>query len=54
MSISGQRLFLSGDNYREVDGGAVCHADFIINLHHAAEGLVKMIFATKERLVTVR
>jgi pimeloyl-ACP methyl ester carboxylesterase len=54
VSISGQRLFLSGDNYREVDGGAVCHADFIINLHHAAEDLVKMIFATKAGLATSR
>ena len=44
--ISGQRLFLSGENYHEVDGGAVCHADFIINLHHAAEDLVKLVLAS--------
>lgn len=54
VSISGQRLFLSGDNYREVDGGAVCHADFIINLHHAAEDLVKLVFAKKESPVDSR
>ena len=44
VSISGQRLFLSGDNYQEVDGGVVCHADFIINLRSTAEDLVRIIF----------
>ncbi|HDL86352.1 MAG TPA: hypothetical protein ENH11_08535 [Candidatus Acetothermia bacterium] len=52
--ISGQRLFLSGKNYHEMDGGAVCHADFIINLRHAAEDLVKIIFAKKEDRATAR
>ena len=52
--ISAQRLFLSGENYHEVDGGAVCHADFIINLPHAAEDLVKTVYATKEDPVAAR
>ena len=54
VSINGQRLFLLGNNYREIDGGAVCHADFIINLHHAAEDLVKMVLATKAAQVAAR
>ena len=52
--ISEQRLYLSGQNYSEIDGGAVCHLDFIINSHHAAEGLVKIVFAKKESPVASR
>lgn len=52
--ITGQRLFLSTDNYHEIDGGAVCHADFIINMHHAAEDLMKVVFARKEGLASAR
>ncbi len=54
VSISDQRLFLSGKDYHEIDGGAVCHADFILNIHHAAEDLVKIVFAKKESLASVR
>jgi len=45
---------LSGDNHREIGGGAVCHADFIINLNHAAENLVEPICARKEGLAGAR
>ena len=44
VSSSGQRLFLTAENYHEVDGGAACHADFIINQRSAAEDLVRIIF----------
>lgn len=45
VSIKEQRLFLSEENYHEVNGSAVCHADFIINLHRAAEDLVKLVLS---------
>jgi len=49
VSLSGQRLFLTKENYHEIDGGAICHIDFIINMRHAAEDLIKIAFSTKER-----
>ena len=52
VSVSDQRLFVSADNYHEIDGGAVCHIDFILNGHHAAEDLVKIVFARKASLAS--
>lgn len=54
VQIDAQRLFLSSQNYHEIDGGAVCHLDFIINLRHAAEDLVSIVFSKKGGQVAAR
>ena len=52
--IDSQRLFLTAENYEEIDGGAVCHLDFIIDVRNAAEELVKIVLARRGSPVASR